>query len=345
MTQLLDRKTFRESVFKRDKYRCVICSRTDNSDAHHIIERRLFNNTGGYYIDNGATLCPEHHMKAEQTLLSCEDIREASSITHIVLPEHFYQDNRYTKWGDIILPDGRRLKGELFYDESVQKVLKSGNVLDLYCDYIKYPRTMHLPFSEGVTKDDRVLGDTKFFEGKRVIISSKLDGENSSLYKNYFHARSIDGQDHPSQSWLKNFHSQISYNIPEGWRVCGENLYAKHTIAYNNLDTYFYVFSIWNEKNECLSWDETIEWCKLLDLYHVPVLYDGIWNEDIVKDLAQDNSREGFVVRIADRFRYGDFRFSLAKFVHKVFRQKLNDNPNFHWRYKPFEVNKLNDKK
>lgn len=335
------RKQFRESIFDRDEHKCVICGCTENIDAHHIIERRIWGPSQGYFGHNGATLCQEHHIKAEQTVLSCEEIREAAGILNTMMPEHLYTDTRYDKWANAILPDGRRLKGELFFDESVQKILKSGGVLDTFCKYIKYPRSMHLPFSEGVTKDDRVLDNTSFFKGKRVIVTEKMDGENSSLYTDYMHARSIDGINHPSRNWLKKFHADMSYNIPENWRVCGENLYAQHTMTYDDLDSFFYVFSIWNETNECLSWEDTLEWAGLLELNVVPVLYDGIWDEEKIRSFTKSDTREGFVVRIADSFPYGDFRKALAKFVCGKFRETLDENTNFHWRYRPFELNKI----
>ena len=342
---LLMRKQFREGVLKRDNYKCVICPRTDELVAHHILERRLWGESQGYLISNGASLCPSCHIEAEQTILSCEEIREAAGITEIVLPPHLYKDNIHDKWSNIILPDGRRLKGELFFDESVQKILKSAGVLEQFCEYIKYPRTFHLPFSKKVTEDDRVLEDTSYFKNKKVIVSEKLDGECSTCYKNYMHARSIDGQNHPSRNWLKNFHAQISYNIPDGWRICGENMYAKHTISYNNLKTYFYVFSIWNEKNKCLSWDDTKEWAELLDLELVPVLYEGVWDDDIIKEFCKNDKREGFVVRTTDSFSYSDFRKSVAKYVNPIFKDKLKEENTYHWRYSAITPNKLASKK
>jgi len=51
----------------------------------------------------------------------------------------------------------------------------------------------------------------------------------------------------------------IAPDIPAGWRICGENLFYKHTIPYRDLHTMFYVYSIWNEANECLSWADTLE--------------------------------------------------------------------------------------
>ena len=51
--------------------------------------------------------------------------------------------------------------------------------------YIKYPRTFHLPWSMGITKKDKVLDDAKHFRNKRVIITPKFDGENTTLYKTF----------------------------------------------------------------------------------------------------------------------------------------------------------------
>jgi len=62
--ELLTRDDFRVRVFTRDGHRCVICG-AEGKDAHHIMERRLFDN-GGYSLDNGATLCENHHVRARQ---------------------------------------------------------------------------------------------------------------------------------------------------------------------------------------------------------------------------------------------------------------------------------------
>jgi hypothetical protein len=120
------------------------------------MERRLFDD-GGYFISNGATLCSPCHLQAEQTTLSCEQIREGAGITTIVLPEHLYVEDRYDKWGNTILADGRRLKGELFFDESVQKILASAGVLDRFLKYVKYPR-------------------------QEVVVTVKMDGEGTTIF-------------------------------------------------------------------------------------------------------------------------------------------------------------------
>ncbi|MEO6049406.1 MAG: RNA ligase family protein [Candidatus Kapaibacterium sp.] len=65
------------------------------------------------------------------------------------------------------------------------------------------------------------------------MVSVKLDSENTTMYSDYIHARSIDSDHHPSRDWVKKLHATMGYMIPEGWRVCGENLYAVHTLEQN----------------------------------------------------------------------------------------------------------------
>lgn len=64
-SKLLTRDAFREGVFARDGNCCVFCGRPA-VDAHHILERRLWPD-GGYYLNNGASVCAEHHMLCETT--------------------------------------------------------------------------------------------------------------------------------------------------------------------------------------------------------------------------------------------------------------------------------------
>ena len=315
---LLSRDEFRELVFERDNHTCVFCEEPA-VDAHHIIERRLWPD-GGYYLSNGASVCAAHHIECEKTTISVEDVRLAAGITKIHVPPHLYADQSYDKWGNPVQPNGLRLKGELFGDESVQKILGQGGVLGSFVDWVKYPRTHHLPWSDGVNDDDRVIGSLSAFQNHRVIVTEKMDGENTSMYQNHIHARSVDSRGHPTRSWVKQFWSTIMGDIPPGWRICGENLFAKHSISYSDLESFFMGFSIWNEQNICLSWDDTQEWFKLLGITPVPVLYDGEFDEDTIRRIWNDKDwgvSEGYVVRRADAMSYGEFRHQVAKFVRK----------------------------
>lgn len=184
---------------------------------------------------------------------------------------------------------------------------------------IKYPRTFHLPWSEGRTDDDKTLSGCDHFIGKEVVVTEKRDGENTTLYRDGLHARSIDGRHHPSRDWVKGLQGRIGYLIPEGWRVCGENLYARHSIEYSDLPSYFEAFSVWDGET-CLSWDETILFCEDIQVPVVPVLWEGVWNEKQIRDLAETldlESQEGYVVRVRDEFKLPDFRDNVAKWVRK----------------------------
>jgi len=335
---LLTRDKFRESVFDRDGHKCVVCNEPAQ-DSHHILERRLFID-GGYYIDNGSSLCGIHHIQAETTELECDDIREACGITSIILPEHLYSDNNYDKWGNIILPNGNRLKGELFNDESVQKILNQGNMLGKFIKHVKYPRTYHLPWSH-LLKDDRMLKDESTFTNQEVVMTLKMDGENTTLYNDHIHARSIDSGSHPSRNWVRNMWAQMSYLLDDDMRLCGENLYAKHTVEYSYLNSYFMMFSIWIGET-CLSWDETVEYSGILNLDLVPVIYRGIYDREKIEAAFKPyiDTDEGYVIRLADSFNYGKFRSSVAKYVRPEFRQLLN-NSHGHWISKKIEPNKL----
>lgn len=315
---LLSRDDCRQAVFYRDDHKCVVCGAAA-VDAHHLIERRLWPD-GGYYLDNLVSLCEAHHMEAEQTVLDPQQLREAAGIEKIMLPPELDTHERYDKWGNIILPNGQRSPGPLFEDASVQKVLGEGKVLDLYTSYIKYPRTPHLRFSGSINDDDIKLDDSRHFEGKEVIIQEKLDGESATLYADgYAHARSLDSGYHPSRTRLKALAARVGPDLPPGWRVCGENMAAKHSIAYHDIP-HFLVFSIWNEHNQALSWAETEEWTQLLGLPTVPELYRGEWDEEIARCCWTEpgpysEESEGFVVRLADGFSYREFGSSIAKFV------------------------------
>jgi hypothetical protein len=85
-TKRMIRTAFRTAVFRRDRYRCVMCDRFGKDrqggdaheafrpatpsvelaelDAHHITDRNEMPN-GGYVAENGVSLCASCHLLAE----------------------------------------------------------------------------------------------------------------------------------------------------------------------------------------------------------------------------------------------------------------------------------------
>lgn len=189
----------------------------------------------------------------------------------------------------------------------------------------KYSRTFHLPWSQGISDDDKVLKDTSHFEGKEIVVLEKMDGENLTVYSDCsYHARSIDSSSNP---WQHDVVSDIigrMYNdsgcaISPTERMVFENLFAVHSIEYSNLTSYAYLLSVWEGEN-CLSHDRTIEVSNATGI-PVPVeLYRGIYNEKLLIEIANslDTSKvEGYVVRTVEGFHIDDFCKSVSKFVRK----------------------------
>lgn len=208
-------------------------------------------------------------------------------------------------------------------------------------NYIKYPRTPHLPFSESHTDDDKVLPtDSHFYDFDKVVVTTKMDGENTTVYWNgKCHARSIDSIHKTYHSWLIQNIQNWYYNLPINSHICGEYLYAKHSIYYNNLESYFLGFSFWRNKKECANWEDTQTIFNDLEIKTVPILYIGKYDRKKVIELAKQviaDGQEGIVIRNYDKFYYQDFDKNIAKYVRKNHIQT-----NQHWSQGIIEKNIL----
>ncbi|MET8286726.1 RNA ligase family protein [Streptomyces sp. NPDC051639] len=183
---------------------------------------------------------------------------------------------------------------------------------------VHYPRTPHLPWSPGATSDDVRVADLAGLRDLEVVVTEKLDGENTTLYADGLHARSLDSAHHPSRAWVKALQGRIGAALPPGWRVCGENLYARHSIAYTELDSWFYGFSVWDGER-CLGWDRTVRFLRRLGVPVPRVLWRGVLDERAVRALRVlrlDPARqEGYVVRTVEGFEHEEFGRRVAKWV------------------------------
>lgn len=204
---------------------------------------------------------------------------------------------------------------------------------------VHYPRTPHLPWSPGTTSDDVRVVDLSGLMGREVVVTEKLDGENTTLYADGLHARSLDSAHHPSRAWVKGLHGRIAAAIPVGWRVCGENVYARHSIEYVNLKGYFYAFSVWIGER-CLPWDRTVAFVHRLGIPVPPVLWRGVLDDKALRALRTlrlDTARqEGYVVRSTDGFELAEFAHRVAKWVRGG-----HVRTDTHWTRGPVVANQL----
>lgn len=142
----------------------------------------------------------------------------------------------------------------------------------------KYSRTYHLPISPGATSDDKVLRDPSVLSSAEdVVFTEKMDGENTTIHPGGCYARSPDSGNHESRDWIKAFAAVVSPNLAEYERIVGEYLYARHSLAYSNLPSYYLGFA-WIVDGIVQDWDMTLERFSELGVHPVPGLQRGRFN-------------------------------------------------------------------
>lgn len=189
----------------------------------------------------------------------------------------------------------------------------------------KYGRTYHFPFSEGVTSDDKVLKEWEAVLDQSVLVTEKLDGENSCLKNNGVYARSHSS---PTRNpWARNMWEiweRVKGDLGE-LEVFGENLYGVHSIEYERLSYHFYVFAI-RDGERWLAWDEVVFYAELLELPTVPLLERGNFTAEALKKIIANRMKkgsafggacEGVVVRNEMDFLVEDFKYNVLKYVRE----------------------------
>jgi len=349
-----NRNKFRESCLERDNGKCVVpwCDK-EAVDVHHIIERSLWSD-GGYIKPNGASVCSHHHKHAEETYIPPQAFWFWIGIKDPKLPEN-YDDTSIDKWGD-------QLESPPWKEHR---------------EYIKYPSTRHLPFSNIGDKDDTYHRSVDTFLNVPLVITHKMDGSNAMLIKDVdepVRARNGREAEHESFSLLKDLYwdCNVYENIPETVQVFGEWLYAKHSIHYGcdcedecvdvgpslsdvvegdyGTQAYFQVFGAYDMKYDLwMSWPKTEEIASRLGFPTVPVVkitqddngtYDKrniLYNDVYQKAQSIVQSGEEGLVV---RSKYPFHYGEFKKRVGKYVREnhvKTDD----HWKFQNVTSNKL----
>ncbi len=202
----------------------------------------------------------------------------------------------------------------------------------------KYGRTYHLPISPGATSDDKIMDNLDALMKGDLIITEKMDGENTTIHSGGTHARSVDSRYHPSRDWLKAFAAGISIHLSDNERIVGENVFARHSIIYDQLPSYFLGFC-WIVDNVIQAWDATLVRFEELGVTPVSILYQGLYREQLFEDIAaslDQQTQEGFVARIADAFPESDIPLNMGKYVREGHVQSET-----HWMKAEMIPNKL----
>ena len=206
----------------------------------------------------------------------------------------------------------------------------------------KYNKTYHLPWSNP-SSDDKIADDITCLIGREIVITEKLDGENTGMKNEGVYARSHGT--FTTSAWSREVRQlhlmKVKDNLDENTFIFGENMEGIHSIEYTNLDSYFYMFGI-RDNLVWLSWDEIEEYSYLLGIPTVPVLFRGIVNSEkelreLVEGLVKNQSKlggdiEGVVVRVSDRFDDDDFKKSLQKWVRKNHVKTIDKHWTRNWK-------------
>jgi hypothetical protein len=192
----------------------------------------------------------------------------------------------------------------------------------------KYNRTYHLPFSPGATSDDKISRNIDSLLGVDIVITEKLDGENTGMTDNGVYARSHAA--FTTSPWSREvrqlYDMKVRGNLGEEVFLFGENLEGIHSIEYTNLKSYFYIFGV-RDNNIWIPWKSVEEYSYLLDIPTVPVLFRGkVESEKELKALVEKlvsepsklgGEREGIVIRNSGMFHNDDFKDNVMKWVRK----------------------------
>jgi len=307
-----NRKQFREQVFSRDNNTCLVpwCEK-DAFDAHHIIERELWDD-GGYIKDNGASVCSKHHKAAEENYIPPQSFWMWANIEKPVTPKWSEKQTEkmlttwtwfdsvseltgtwnVNKWGE---PFERPHREHL---RDITKYQSSRHLLPLYW----YDKT---DAEERIENDDTGLESVEDFVGVPLVITQKIDGGNCMLVNDVDNpVRARRGSGPEKNGTMEPLYKQeglywqqeVNQKLPDRLQVFGEWVWAKHSIHYgcdcddpcddigpslseltgcDDERAYFQTFGVYDKKfNIWLSWDKTKEVSELLGFPTVPVIYE-----------------------------------------------------------------------
>lgn len=197
---------------------------------------------------------------------------------------------------------------------------------------LKYPSTPHWPWSETVHRDDSTHQRPENFVGPEVVITEKLDGGNTCLWRGDVYARSTTQPSHAG--WMGMVRKHHAWKTqPFELMFYGEDLFGIHSIEYDPMpeDQTYRLFATrhyctnFGERDVFHDWDTVLFYAETIKVPTVPVLFRGrfrstdeiteFFREELKQPSSIGGEREGFVMRWADMFFASDFPNYVCKYV------------------------------
>ena len=77
---------------------------------------------------------------------------------------------------------------------------------------------------------------------------------------------------HPSFGPIKQLAAEFSYFIPQNLQLFGENMFGVHSLEYDGLESYIYLFAGIEDGSKWMAWDHVTELANEISVPTVPVL-------------------------------------------------------------------------
>lgn len=200
-------------------------------------------------------------------------------------------------------------------------------------DLVKHPTTPYLDISPS---QGRAMVRSSDFLGCHVTVTEKMDGEIATIYQDgRYHPRSLTYSSHWSRDVVKQLIPGITPAIKPNEMFVFENMYARHTIAYDDLEDYLYLLYI--VRNGMVIGTRETQRIASNNKFATPkVLFSGTLRS--ISQLRElSGYKEGYVIRWSNPFPYNELHMFTAKYVVDGFIQEGEE----HWRSKPPTRNKL----
>ena len=206
----------------------------------------------------------------------------------------------------------------------------------------KYPSTLHWPFSETVHRDDTISPYCESFLSVPVVVTEKIDGGNTCLYRGEVYARSVASP--CREGWMgmvrKHHGWKTSGSRFSDYAYYGEDIFGIHSIEYEPVreeDTYHLFAVRQTSQDYWCSWSTVEDAARELDMKVAPVIFRGVlysveditdfFREELQKPSCIGGDREGFVMRHEFGFMHNEFNKSVCKYVRPNHVQT-----DQHWR-------------
>lgn len=127
-----------------------------------------------------------------------------------------------------------------------------------------------------------------FAEMPDLVLIEKLDGQNNCFNKYGVFARSHTlPSAHPWDKPMRERWELIKNDLND-LEIFGENMYGIHSIAYQKLESYYYVFAV-REKGHWLSWEEVKFYASMLDFPTVPEILIQVKLSEIFNEIEDED--------------------------------------------------------